>query len=120
MIYQLTEDQLMDYLYCPIYYGIRYNSKIRAERAVTMPKLVQRVINAFCMKLMDGEVMRPDIMKRKWDMLCREYEVIMTPEKVREGMGLQRLTLHHRCQQVRQSGEHKVLVCDTSSRPGRS
>ena len=87
MIYQLTDDQVTEYRYCPSDYGIRYNSKIRAERAVTMPKLVQRVINAFCMKLMDGEVMRPDIMKRKWDMLCREYEVIMTPEKVREGMG---------------------------------
>ena len=31
--------------------------------------------------------MRPDIMKRKWDRLCREYQVIMTPEKIREGMG---------------------------------
>lgn len=87
MIYQLTEDQLMDYMYCPVYYGIRYNSKLRAERAVTMPKLVQRVINAFCMKLMNGEVMRPDIMKRKWDMLCKEHEAVMTLEKIREGMG---------------------------------
>lgn len=85
MIYTLTEDQLFDYLFCPVYYGIRFNSKIKVERAVTMPKLVQRVINAFCMKLMNGEVMRMDIMKRKWDMLCKENPIVMTPEKIREG-----------------------------------
>lgn len=87
MIYALTEDQLFDYLFCPVYYGIRFNSKIKVERAVTMPKLVQRVINAFCMKLMNGEVMRMDIMKRKWDMLCKEYPIVMTPENIREGYG---------------------------------
>ena len=73
MIYTLTEEQLMDYLYCPVFYGLRFNSKLKVERAVTMPKLVQRVINAFCSKLRDGEVMRMDIVKRKWDMLCKEY-----------------------------------------------
>lgn len=87
MIYMLTEDQFFDYLKCPIYYGLRYNSKPRIGRSVTMPRLVQQVINAFCMKLSDGEVMRPDILKRKWDMLCRQNPVVMTQEKVREGFG---------------------------------
>lgn len=87
MIYTLTEEQLMDYLYCPVFYGLRFNSKLKVERAVTMPKLVQRVINAFCSKLRDGEVMRMDIVKRKWDMLCKEYPEVMTQENIREGYG---------------------------------
>lgn len=53
-----------------------------------MKNLLNQVVRAFCMELMNGRVMRPDIMKRKWDMLCNRYQDKMTTEKIREGIGL--------------------------------
>lgn len=74
---------------CPILYSLKYdkNSPIVVEDTPTTSKLVNQVISAFCARLMDGEVMRLDILKRKWDMLCKKYPTVITTEKVRDGIG---------------------------------
>lgn len=87
MIIQLTEKQLFDYIRCPVFYSLKYGDfSLNMDDPPSMSNLLNQVISGFCAKLMDGEVMRLDILKRKWDMLCRRHPELTT-EQVREGMG---------------------------------
>lgn len=88
MLYEITEEQLMDYMTCPIHYALKYNGgRMRVDKPVTLSRLVNQVVNGFCLNLMDGKIMRPDILKRKWDMLCKKYPDYLNSQKIREGMG---------------------------------
>ncbi len=87
MIIQLTEKQLVDYIRCPVFYSLKYGDfSLNMDDPPSMSNLLNQVISGFCAKLMDGEVMRPDILKRKWDMLCRKHPEL-TDEQIRDGMG---------------------------------
>lgn len=109
MIYVISEEKLFDYMRCPVYYGIKYApNHIKVKPPVTMAKLLNQVINAFCIKLMNGEVMRLDIMKRKWDMLCSQNPDKMNNEKIREGMG-------HLYRFYEYAAEKEIRVADIGS-----
>lgn len=87
MIYNMTLQQLMDYMSCPVYYSFKYaKNQMYIDQTPTFSKLLNRVISGFCIQLMGGKVMRLDIMKRKWDMLCKQNLEVINSSKAREGM----------------------------------
>lgn len=87
MVYEMTQQQLQDYMSCPIYYSFKYaKSTLYIDQAPTFSKLLNRIISGFCLQLMDGKVMRLDFIKRKWDMLCKQNVEVVPPNKIREGM----------------------------------
>lgn len=88
-IHKITEEQLFDYINCPVLYAIKYNnSRIKVEKPVSMNRLLNRVVNNFCLKLMQGEVMPFGNFKRKWDMFAKKYPTVIDQHRIREGYGL--------------------------------
>lgn len=88
MLYTITKDQLFDYMMCPVYYGIKYGKNpIKIDKPPTMSRFLNQIVTGFCLQLMMGKVTHPSILKRKWDMICREHPEYFTTEKTIEGMG---------------------------------
>ena len=106
--FQLTEEQLQDYMSCPIYFNIKNKSKLKVEPQPTMSKLLNKLVSGFCIQLMDGEVQRLDIIKRKWDMLCRRYPDYINNERARNGFSLL-------CSFYRWAAENEIIIADVGS-----
>lgn len=87
-MYSITEQQLHDYMSCPIYYNLRYNNRHAINKAVTMNSLLNQIVSGFCLKLMDREIMSLYDIKRKWDMLCSAHPDVIDSRKCVEGMML--------------------------------
>ena len=87
-IIELTEQQLFDYISCPVYFSLRYKNKYGIGNSVSMKSLLNQVVNGFCMKLIDGEVMSSYDMKRKWDMLTKKHPDIIDQKKNLQGISL--------------------------------
>ena len=88
MVIEISEQQFQDYLYCPIYYALRYNSKLKVEKPPTISKLLSRIAQGFCQKLKDGEVDNLYNLKRKWSMYCKKYPEIINDANNRYGMDM--------------------------------
>lgn len=82
----ITEQQLQDYMSCPIYYNLRYNNQHVIDKAITMNSLLNQIVSGFCLKLMDQQLMSLYDIKRKWDMLCNKHPDIIDSRKCIEGM----------------------------------
>ena len=87
--YRISEEQLFDYMKCPIYYGLKYGkTKLNVDKPPTMRRLLNRVVRSFCVTLMNGRVMGMDHIKTKWNMVCKENLDYMTNERIRNGINL--------------------------------
>ena len=87
-VYKITEIQLKDYIRCPIFYRIKYdNNRISVDDPLSMNKLLNQIATGFCVSLMDGIVISPDKLKRKWDMLINRYPDYINSVRARDGLG---------------------------------
>lgn len=87
MVYDITEDQLFDYLYCPIYYQLKYkHARFLVDRPPTMNRLLNQIVRGFCIKLRDGIVEPLPVLRRRWDMLCKKYPSYLNNQRIREGI----------------------------------
>lgn len=73
---------------CPVYYNIRYKSNLNVDQVQTRTRLLNQIVNSFCLKLMEGKVMPTYDIKRKWDMLTKKYPDVITPKVNLEGITL--------------------------------
>ena len=84
--YEITDREMKDYIYCPVYYDFKYNNKsLKIDKPPTTNELLAKIVHTFCIGLMDGEVMDENTLKRKWSSLCRNNSDVMTSEKIAEG-----------------------------------
>lgn len=83
---ELTENQLFDYIKCPLRYDAQYNVGMAVANHPSMNELLGRVTRAFMVNLMNGKVIPTSQIKRKWDKICEDNHIV--PQKCLEGMGL--------------------------------
>lgn len=84
----VTEQQLFDYLQCPVYYDITVNKKLPSEQPVQLSDLLMKVTRFFYLQLSLGEVPTLATLKRKWDMVFQPYQEILGEKKAIEGLQL--------------------------------
>ena len=85
---ELTEEQIYDYIQCPLRYDARYNLRIADKNHPSLSSLLTRVANSFLLALMNGKVLTTSQIKKKWDVICENHQDMMTPQKCLDGMGL--------------------------------
>lgn len=88
MIHKITEQQLQDYISCPVYYYFKYCSGIGIESPKTMTKLLNKVTSGFFMKMTDGKLLSAYDLKRKWDMVCSKNSDSIDSKKNINGFSL--------------------------------
>lgn len=109
MVIEITEEQLFDYMNCPVRYAIKYGKNhIKVPPQVTFPKLLNQVVYGFCQSLKDGIVLPPDKIKRKWDTVCKNHPDKITQDKIREGFGALYRFYEY-------AEENQILVADIGS-----
>lgn len=86
MHYTLTEEQLFEYIKCPIRYDAIYNKHMITGEEPSMQKYLGKIATYFLMQLMDGTVVSTDILKRKWDKLSEQHPDYITPQRNLEGI----------------------------------
>lgn len=84
----LKEQAFFDYIRCPTFYDAVYNKKLPYRTRDSFNRLLNKVANSFYLELMNGNVMRLDIIKRKWDAICEENKHYITEKKCLEGLDL--------------------------------
>lgn len=82
----LSEQQIYDYIDCPIKYAIMHQDKLPIPEHVTMGVLLTRIANAFCLSLLNGVVQEPAWLKKKWDMYARKYKRFMSDKRILTGI----------------------------------
>lgn len=82
----LTENQLFDYIKCPLRYDAQYNIGMVASNHPTVNSLLGKVANAFLLNLMNGKLLLPSQLKRKWDKICEENQDIITSKSNMSGI----------------------------------
>ena len=85
-MFEITENQLFDYIKCPLRYDAQYNLDIVAQNQPSVNSLIGKVGNAFLAKLMNGEIMPTHILKRRWDKICEENQDIISQKSCLGGM----------------------------------
>lgn len=82
----LSEQQIYDYIDCPVKYAILHQDSIPVPEQVSMNILLHRVANAFCLSLLNGIVQDQAWLKKKWDMYARKYKHYLNDKRVLMGM----------------------------------
>lgn len=85
---EITEEQIFDYIKCPLRYDARYNLKIARKNHPSFPELLTRVSNSFLFNLMGGKVLTTGALKSKWDTVCEEHKDLIDMKKCHEGLSL--------------------------------
>lgn len=86
MAIEITEEQLFDYMNCPLRYDARYRLKAVTKNHPSMNTLLNRVANSFLLALMNGVVLPTSQLKKKWDKICEENRDIISQKKCIEGI----------------------------------
>ena len=87
MLLNLTENQLFNYIKCPIHYDTTYNKKFTLPEKPTMNLLLKKIWNLFCINLVNGTVLSKAVLKNKWDIVCEKNPDIITESKCLAGLG---------------------------------
>ncbi len=85
-IHKLTEHELFDYISCPIYYDLKYNSKLNFKPIPTMNRLLNQVVNGFAANMMNDRILSPYHLKVQWDGICGRNQNYITEAKAIEGL----------------------------------
>lgn len=107
-VLKLTDEQLVDYIRCPNYFYFKYISQIPVTDQPTFHELVNKVIDAYMSKLMDGKIMTMGQAKRMWDKLAEEYPLVLTDKRVLDGFG-------YINQIDRYARQNKIIIADVNS-----
>ena len=83
----LTEEQLFDYIACPVHYDTVHNKGFAPHDRESMARLLTKVANAFYLNLMNGKVLPTSTLKKKWDSICETHKDYVTQQRCLEGMG---------------------------------
>lgn len=86
-IFELTEKQLYDYLYCPVYYDLLHNFHALLEEKDSQKALLNKCVLSFFSSMLGGYIMTTGDMKKKWDRLCADAN-FTNDKKIIEGIGL--------------------------------
>ena len=85
---EITETQIFNYMYCPTKYDAMFNKNIVSKNKPSMNMLLNKVADYFFLNLMNGKIIRPDGLKKKWDKICEKNQDFITPTKNLDGMKL--------------------------------
>lgn len=64
---RLTVEQVIEYLRCPTYYDTLYNKQLVGRKEKNLNERLSEVANYFCTQLMNGTVVEPYDLKKRWD-----------------------------------------------------
>lgn len=78
---RITEQQLFDYMFCPVKYYLKYKSKIVVQEEVTVNKLLTQITKFFYTSVANGKLPSLKQMQNKLDALCEANREIITPKK---------------------------------------
>lgn len=106
---KLTEQQLFDFLYCPVKYALKYKNKIIVGEEVTINKLLNQVTKYFYNSVANGKVPTLRQMQSKLDSLCEANKEIVTPKKAVEMWGQVYNFYNWAC-------DNKISVVDTDTK----
>lgn len=81
----LTENQLFDYIYCPVKYHTKHVLKIGVQDEGKIHKLLRSVANYFLLNLKNGVVPTLKQVQRKWDSICEANQEWMTTDQCIKG-----------------------------------
>lgn len=81
---RLTEQQLFDYIYCPVKYYLKYKNKIMVPEEVTINKLLTQVAKYFYTTVANGKVPSLKQMQNKLDAICEANKDIVNSKKAVE------------------------------------
>ena len=84
---RLTEQQLFDFMFCPVKYYLKYKSKIVVQEEVTVNKLLTQITKYFYNSVANGKLPSLKQMQSKLDSLCEANREIITPKKSVEMWG---------------------------------
>jgi len=78
---QITEQQLFDYISCPVKYDIKYNKNIDIDEPISMNILLNKMFHFFSINLLNQKVLTPNQLKNKWDSTCNLYPAYIDTKK---------------------------------------
>ena len=67
----LTEKQIWNYMLCPAHFEMAQR-KIVPEESPTLSYYINIIAKQFFVNLMDGVILTPDKLKKKWDIICQK------------------------------------------------
>lgn len=85
---KLTENQLYDYMKCPIHYDSIHNKKFSPPSMDSMSQFLGRIWNVFCSNLLVGTVLSTSQLKQRWDQICEANQDVISDRKSLEGLNL--------------------------------
>lgn len=85
---KITEQQLHDYIKCPVYYDIKYNSKLSLNEGHTLQTLLGKVAKYFYFHLLNGKICTLSELKTKWDSICGQYPDVIDAKANLEGFAM--------------------------------
>lgn len=98
----LTEQHLFDYINCPILFNLKYVKHIPVEEKITIKSLIERTGKSLFTYLYMGRTPTLEMLKKKWDIVCDEYQGTIAKDKLINGMRmLQKMFLWAANQEVR-------------------
>jgi len=83
---QITEQQLFDYISCPVKYDIKYNKGINIAEPISMNIILNKIFNFFSINLLNQTVLTPNQLKNKWDSICNLYPNYIDTKKNLTGL----------------------------------
>lgn len=106
---RITEQQLFDYMFCPVKYYLKYKSKIVVQEEVTVNKLLTQITKYFYNTVANGKLPSLKQMQNKLDSLCEANKDIITPKKSIEMWGQVYNFYNWAC-------DNKIAVIDTDTK----
>lgn len=106
---RITEQQLFDYMTCPVKYYLKYKSKIVVPEEVTVNKLLTQITKYFYNTVANGKLPSLKQMQNKLDSLCEANKDIITPKKSIEMWGQVYNFYNWAC-------DNKIAVIDTDTK----
>lgn len=82
----MTETEFLDYIRCPLHYQTIHERKLPFANEPSFNQRLSRIANVFCLNLMNGSILHPYELKKKWDKACEEGH--LTPQQCMRGIGL--------------------------------
>lgn len=106
---KITEQQLFDYLYCPLKYYLKYELKIIKQEDITTNKLLNQVTRYFYTSVANGKLPTLKQMQSKLDALCEANKDIINSKKAVELWGQVYNFYNWAC-------DNKISVIDTDTK----
>ena len=84
----ITEEQVFNYIRCPLHYDTVYNKKIVLEKEKTFYGLLKKLATKFLTLLSSGKVMTSSSLKSAWDKIYEQNQDVIPQNRMLEGLDL--------------------------------